>query len=123
MLLIGANTMTQVLIFGGLIGVSIGMFLSVNWAWATDLIPVEGGGRYLGISNIATAGSGVLAAAGGFLLDYFNAQSHNLGYTALFISAALCYVIGTGIAFAVRDTRVSRSRVVPAAVEEDVLTE
>lgn len=103
LLLISATTLSQVLIYGGIIGISIGIFLSVNWAWGTDLIPTEGGGRYLGISNLATAGSGVLAAGGGFLLDHFNAQSHNLGYTALFLSAAICYALGTGIAGIVRD--------------------
>lgn len=98
LLMISAANLTQVFVYGGIIGVSIGIFLSVNWAWATDLIPAEGGGRYLGVSNLATAGSGVLAAAGGFLLDYFNAQSPNLGYSALFTSAAACYLVGTFLA-------------------------
>lgn len=105
LLLLTARTTTMVLIDGGLIGVSIGIFLSVNWAWATDLVPAEESGRMLGISNLATAGSGVLAGVGGILLDYFNAQSHNLGYTVLFASAAVCYLLGTAVAFAVRDTR------------------
>ncbi len=104
LLLITATTLDQVLIFGSLIGISAGIFLSVNWAWGADLIPSESGGRYLGISNIATAGSGVLAGMGGFMLDYFNAQSSNLGYTALYISAALLYVLGTLLAFGVKDT-------------------
>jgi Na+/melibiose symporter-like transporter len=108
-LLISATTLTQVVIYGGIIGISIGIFLSVNWAWATDLIPAEGGGRYLGISNLATAGSGVLAAAGGFLLDYFNARSQNLGYTALFLSAAVCYLVGALLAGMVRDTRENKT--------------
>ncbi len=105
LLLLTARTTTMVLIDGGLIGVSIGIFLSVNWAWATDLVPAEESGRMLGISNLATAGSGVLAGVGGVMLDYFNAQSHNLGYTVLFASAAVCYLLGTAVAFAVRDTR------------------
>lgn len=122
LLLITATNLTQVLIYGGIVGVSIGIFLSVNWAWATDLIPAEGGGRFLGISNIATAGSGVLAAGGGFLLDYFNAQSHNLGYTALFLAAALCYALGTAIAFGVKDTGATRAPSTIVAVEEDALS-
>ncbi len=110
LLLISATSVTQVLIYGGIIGISIGIFLSVNWAWGTDLIPAEGGGRYLGISNLATAGSGVLAAGGGFLLDYFNSQSHNLGYTVLFLAAAICYVVGAGLAGIVRDTGARRAK-------------
>lgn len=111
-LMITATTLQHILIFGGIIGVSIGIFLSVNWAWATDLIPPEGGGLYLGISNLATAGSGVLAATGGFLLDYFNARTQNLGYTALFIFAATCYLVGTLLAATVSDRHKTKTSTV-----------
>lgn len=104
-LLISADSLIFVLLYGAIIGLSIGIFLSVNWAWATDLIPNEEGGRFLGISNLATAGSGVVAGIGGIMLDYFNAQSPNFGYTMLFLTAGLCYLAGTGIAFGVRDVR------------------
>jgi len=103
LLLMTATTQDQVLVYGGIIGVSAGIFLSVNWAWGADLIPPGTGGRYLGISNLATAGSGVLAGAGGFMLDYFNAQSHNLGYTALYLSAAVCYALGTILVLGIKD--------------------
>jgi Na+/melibiose symporter-like transporter len=104
-MLMTATTLTMVLIDGGVIGVSIGIFLSVNWAWATDLIPADQSGRFLGISNLATAGSGVLAGAGGLMLDFFNAQSPNLGYTALYLTAAVCYLIGAFVALTVKETR------------------
>ena len=100
-----ATTMPLVLVAGTIVGISIGIFLSANWAWGADLIPADAGGRFLGISNIATAGAGVLAGAGGWMLDSFNAQSHNLGYTALYLTAALCYVAGTIIVLGVRDKR------------------
>ena len=109
LMLMTATTVTMVLIDGALIGVSIGIFLSVNWAWATDLIPAEESGRFLGISNLATAGSGVLAGVGGFMLDFFNAQSPNLGYTALYLTAAVCYILGTIVAFGVKETRGSKT--------------
>jgi MFS family permease len=108
LMLLPATSLTMVLVAGGVIGLSTGVFLSANWAWATDLIPAEESGRFLGISNIATAGSGVLAGVGGVMLDYFNAQATNLGYTALFLSAAVCYLLGTALAFAVKDTRGNR---------------
>jgi MFS family permease len=100
-----ATTMPVVLVAGTIVGISIGIFLSANWAWGADLIPADAGGRFLGISNIATAGAGVLAGAGGWMLDAFNAQSHNSGYTALYLTAALCYVAGTIIVLGVRDQR------------------
>ncbi|MBI4785827.1 MAG: MFS transporter [Chloroflexi bacterium] len=115
LLLMSATTVTMVLIVGGIIGVGIGIFLSVNWAWATDLVPADESGRFLGISNLATAGSGVLAGIGGYVLDYFNAQSPNLGYTALFLIAAVCYLLGTAVVFGVKDTkRIEKQRGLPA---------
>lgn len=104
-LLVSATTLTQVYIDGAFIGVSIGIFLSVNWAWATDLVPAEESGRFLGISNLATAGSGVVAGMGGYVLDYFNAQTQNSGYPVLFMTAAACYLLGTAMVFAIRDVR------------------
>ncbi len=104
-LLITATTLPAVLLDGALIGVSLGIFLSVNWAWATDLVPAAESGRFLGISNLATAGAGVLAGAGGYMLDYFNAQAHNLGYTVLYLTATLCYLAGTAVVLGVRDIR------------------
>jgi Na+/melibiose symporter-like transporter len=109
LMLLPATTMNAVLIAGGVIGLSTGIFLSVNWAWATDLIPANESGRFLGISNIATAGSGVLAGAGGVMLDFFNNQTPGSGYTALFVSAAICFAAGTVIAFGVKDKRANQT--------------
>ncbi|HEV8402220.1 MAG TPA: MFS transporter [Candidatus Limnocylindrales bacterium] len=53
-----------------LYGISAGMFLSVDWALMTDIIPKASSGRYMGLSNVATASAGVLAIAiGGTLMD------------------------------------------------------
>jgi MFS family permease len=40
------------------VGVSAGTFLAVDWALMTDIIPKGTTGRYMGISNVATAVSG-----------------------------------------------------------------
>ena len=51
-------------------GLSTGIFLAVDWALMTDIIPKASSGRYMGLSNVATASSGVLAVAiGGTLMD------------------------------------------------------
>jgi MFS family permease len=51
-------------------GLSTGTFLAVDWALMTDIIPKASSGRYMGLSNVATASSGVLAVAiGGSLMD------------------------------------------------------
>jgi MFS family permease len=51
-------------------GLSAGTFLAVDWALMTDIIPKASSGRYMGLSNVATASAGVLAIAiGGTLMD------------------------------------------------------
>lgn len=51
-------------------GLSAGTFLAVDWALMTDIIPKAASGRYMGLSNVATASAGVLAIAiGGSLMD------------------------------------------------------
>ena len=42
------------------VGISAGTFLAVDWALMTDIIPKATSGRYMGISNVATAVSGPL---------------------------------------------------------------
>jgi len=58
-------------IFGaGLFGMSQGVFLSVDWALMTDIIPRASAGRYMGLSNVATGTAGIFAAVvGGVVLD------------------------------------------------------
>ena len=61
------------LVGGFLFGASAGMFLAVDWALMTDIIPRAESGRYMGISNLATASSTVFAlAAGGPVIDFVN---------------------------------------------------
>ena len=56
--------------FAAVVGVGAGAFLAVDWALMTDIIPKASSGRYMGLSNVATASSGVLAIAiGGTLMD------------------------------------------------------
>jgi MFS family permease len=54
----------------GLFGMSAGIFLSVDWALMTDIIPRASAGRYMGLSNVATGSAPLFAAAiGGLVLD------------------------------------------------------
>jgi MFS family permease len=70
----------QATLAGIVIGVGFGAFESVDWAFIQDVIPPHEGGLFMGFSNIATAGAGIIArfAAGG-LLDLFNAGPPILG--------------------------------------------
>ena len=64
-----------VTVLGGLIlGAGFGMFLAVDWALLTDLVPKASAGRYMGISNVATATAGLVGLAiGGIVIDVTNA--------------------------------------------------
>ncbi|MGC9468281.1 MAG: MFS transporter [Anaerolineae bacterium] len=95
-LLVFARSVSAVYAFGAIIGMALGVFLSVNWALATDLIPQSEAGRYLGLSNLATAGAGAASRLGGPVIDGLNAlfPGSSLGYPATFALAALATLGG-----------------------------
>jgi MFS family permease len=82
-------------IFGAVLGAGIGLFLTGNWALANKLVPPGEAGKYLGLSNLATAGAGALARLEGPALDWLNGAWPGLwvGYTALFLFGAACILL------------------------------
>jgi len=98
----------QILPAGILVGAGLGAFLSVDWAFITDVIPLEQAGLFFGFSNIATAGSGVIARfLAGFLLDHFNAGPRLLqlpgGYPVIFGIFVAWLLMGTLLVLKVRE--------------------
>ena len=76
-------------------GMAMGLFLSADWALLVDLVPSDEAGRYLGLSNVATAGAGLFAVAiGGPIADLVNSASPGLGYRAVFVLAAVEFLVG-----------------------------
>jgi MFS family permease len=56
-----------------LVGVGFGTFIAVDWALMTDIIPKQTTGRYMGISNVATAIAGPSALVlGGLVIALVN---------------------------------------------------
>ncbi len=92
---------------GAIIGVGMGIFNSVNWAWATDLVPANEAGKYLGLSNLATAGSAATSRLFGPLIDLVNGWAPNAGYMLLFVVATLGALAGFWITLRVPETRVA----------------
>jgi MFS family permease len=85
LLLLFATSVPLVIISGCIIGIGAGVFMATNWALGTDLAPPEEAGRYLGISNLAGAGAGIVGAGiGGPMADFFNALQSGLGYLVIF---------------------------------------
>jgi MFS family permease len=71
-----APSVPLALVGGALFGASAGMFLSVDWALMTDIIPKAAAGRYMGLSNVATGSSTPLSiATGGLVVDLANATA------------------------------------------------
>ena len=84
----------MVYISGTIIGLATGLFMTANWALGTDLVPAAEAGRYLGISNLAGAGAGIVGAGiGGLIADYLNAYRPGLGYFAIFASYAVLFAL------------------------------
>jgi Na+/melibiose symporter-like transporter len=111
MALLAANHQEQWL--GGLaalIGVGIGTFNSVNWAWATDLVPAAEAGKFLGLSNLATAGSAAVARLLGPAIDLANARWPYAGYGMLFVLAAVSAVVGLLVTLRMPEPRARADR-------------
>jgi MFS family permease len=95
LLMLLAKDMRGLTIFGSVLGAGIGLFLTSNWALANALAPEAEAGKYLGLTNLATAGSGALARLEGPALDWLNAAYPGawIGYKGLFIFGALCILL------------------------------
>ncbi len=85
LLLLFATNIPVVIVSGCIIGIGAGTFMATNWALGTDLVPPQEAGRYLGISNLAGAGAGIVGAGiGGPMADFFNNLQPGLGYLVIF---------------------------------------
>jgi MFS family permease len=79
-----ARDLPLAIVAASIMGSGTGLFLATNWALGTDLAPPDQAGRYLGISNLAGAGAGIVGVGiGGPLADFFNALGPGLGYSVI----------------------------------------
>jgi hypothetical protein len=72
------------------------MFLSVDWALMTDIIPKAAAGRYMGLSNVATGAATPLSLfVGGFTIDLVNtaAGSLDLGPRVAYLLGVVLYAV------------------------------
>jgi MFS family permease len=99
-----ASNMAVIYVGGSIVGFAAGLFTTTNWAMGTDLAPREEAGHYLGVSNLAGAGAGVVGAAiGGPMADTINAYRPGLGYFAIFGCYGLLFLLSTVSLRGVRD--------------------
>ena len=95
LLMLLASDMRGLTVFGSVLGAGIGLFLTSNWALANSLAPQQEAGKYLGLTNLATAGSAALSRLEGPVLDSLNAAWPDawVGYRGLFIFGAVCMLL------------------------------
>ena len=111
------DTYLYLLMGTGLLGVSYGFFWSSNWALATDLVSKGDEARFLGLTNLATAGGSALARLIGPVIDFFNtqspmwavalfnAQSPELGYYVMLVACFIYLVVGTVLIMKIKGKR------------------
>jgi len=88
--------LSLIYIAGCILGLATGLFTTTNWALGTNLVPRAEAGRYLGISNLAGAGAGMIGAGiGGPLADFLNGYRPGLGYFAIFACYGILFVLST----------------------------
>ena len=95
LLMLLATDMRGLTIFGSVLGAGIGLFLTSNWALANSLAPQQEAGKYLGLTNLATAGAAALSRLEGPVLDWLNAiwPGAWVGYKGLFVFGAVCMLL------------------------------
>jgi Na+/melibiose symporter-like transporter len=93
---------TSILLAAGVLGVAIGAFNSTNWALATDLVLEGEEARYLGLSNLATAGGAALARLIGLAIDFFNAHTPGLGYQIMLVACFIYFIAGSALVMKIK---------------------
>ena len=90
-----APTVPVAIMGGTLFGAANGIFLAVDWALMTDIIPRASAGRYMGMSNVATGSAPLFAAAiGGLVLDAVSTSSGDAaGARAAFLVGVVLFLI------------------------------
>jgi len=96
-------TIPLMYVAGSIIGLGTGLFMTTNWALGTALAPREESGRYLGISNLAGAGAGMIGAGiGGPVADLISSYQPGLGYFAIFACYVVLFLLSTLVLVRVR---------------------
>ncbi|HEX7611286.1 MAG TPA: MFS transporter [Candidatus Limnocylindrales bacterium] len=92
-----APTLQVAMAGAALFAVAAGAFLAVDWALMSDIVPKASTGRYMGISNVATASAGTVALAlgGAAVMDTVNhAFGYGTGPRAALGFGVVCYILG-----------------------------
>ncbi|MEE8046469.1 MAG: MFS transporter, partial [Dehalococcoidia bacterium] len=95
LLLLFVSSIGPVLAVGVVIGIAVGLFMTLTWAVANDLVSNASAARELGYTSLATLGGAAAARLAGIGIDELNNVSENLGYKAILIAVAVAFAIST----------------------------
>ncbi|MFH1185706.1 MAG: MFS transporter [Chloroflexota bacterium] len=97
LLMVLTTDLRELYVIGSIVGAGIGLFLASNWALANRIAPPAQAGRFLGLTNLATAGAAALARLEGPAVDLLNAARPEAwwGYKGIFVFGALCILLST----------------------------
>jgi len=106
-LLVFAKDIPSLTCFAGILGAGIGLYLSSNWALASRLAPREEAGKFLGLTNLATAGASAVSKLGGIPIDMANNAfpGHYYGYTGLFVLGGIFVLVSMLLLRKVKEKR------------------
>lgn len=93
LLLLLADSLVPVMFIGILVGMCIGIFVSVTWAMANSLVRRNAAGRDLGLTSVAVLAGAALARVAGPGIDALNNRSPELGYQVLLGAIALAFFV------------------------------
>ncbi|MCC6402948.1 MAG: MFS transporter [Fimbriimonadaceae bacterium] len=87
-------------------GVGFGLYSSADWALASDVIPhLDRAGSQMGLWTSSLTSVQLVVGAAGFLVDGLNRVQPGAGYTAMFWTAGVLFLIGTVLVRCVRGSR------------------
>lgn len=93
LLLLFVNSIGPTLAVGVIVGIAVGLFMTLTWAVANDLVSRGAAARELGYTSIATLAGAAAARISGIGIDELNRISENLGYKAILIAVALAFAL------------------------------
>ena len=96
-LLMFANSLIVVALAGLMIGSVIGVFLTVTWALANDLVSRKNPARDLGYASIAVLAGSAASRISGLGVDRLNQVQDALGYQVVLGAVAFCFVITVAV--------------------------
>lgn len=76
----------------GFIGAGMGLYLTSNWTVAVKLAPQDQAGKFMGLTNLATAGASAVGRLEGPFIDLANRLNPGAfrGYRFMFLFSVLC---------------------------------